>query len=152
MCYFSKLEHWLVSPRTAPWLSAATLTPHGIDYLPVLFSLQIPVKKKNIKPHNPFSCERSGSDSVRKRKPTQSTKGSRKSTKQPPWWDSETEKAWTTKGAAVRNWQKGRTRSNPDPKLKAAVDTKTEQLKQIVREATEAKWKIFREELSAKKR
>ena len=89
-------------------------------------------KKQNIKPHNPFQYERSGSDIVSKlckQKPKQSTKGSQKSKKQPPWWDSETEKAWTKKYA--RNWQKGRTRSNPDPKLKAAMGTKTEQFKQI---------------------
>ena len=84
-----------------------------------------------------------------KRKPTQSTKGSQKSKKQPPLWDSETKKTWTEKHATVRNWQKGRTRPNPDPRLKAAMDTKTEQFKQISRGAKEAKWKSFCEELSA---
>ena len=67
----------------------------------MVFSLQKTAKKQNIKPHNPFRHEISGSDIVsklRKRKPrTQSTKGSRKSKKQPPWWESETEKAWTEK-------------------------------------------------------
>ena len=41
-----------------------------------------------------------------KQKPTQSTKGSRKSKKQPPLRDSETKKIWTEKHATVRNWQK----------------------------------------------
>ena len=49
----------------------------------------------------------------------------------------------------MKNWQKGRTRPNPDPTLKAATHTKTEQFKQIAREAKEAKWKGFCEELSA---
>jgi len=116
----------LLSPRTVPWLGAETLASHGTDYLAVVFSLQKPGKKQNIKPHNPLRYESSGPDSVsklRKRIPTHSTKGSRKSRKQPPWWDSGTEKAWTIKGSATGNWQKGRTRPNPDPKLKAAMDT-----------------------------
>ena len=50
-------------------------------------------------------------------------------------------KHWTETRAAVKNWQKARTRPNPDPKLKAAMDTKTEQFKQIAREAKEAKLK-----------
>ena len=136
MRYFSKLEHWLVSRRITPWLSAELLTPHGIYHLPVVFSLQKPVKKRNIKPHMKGRVQCVKSAQAEK---THSTKSSRKSKKQPPWWDSETEKAWTIKGAAVRNWQKGRTRPNPDPKLKAAMDTKTEQFKQIPREAKEAK-------------
>ena len=102
----------LVSPRIAPWLSAETLTPHGSDHLLVVFSLQRAAKKQNSKPHNPFRYERSGSDimsKLRRQKPTQITKGSRKSKKQPPWWNSETEKAWTEKHAAVKSWQKGKT-------------------------------------------
>ena len=39
--------------------------------------------------------------------------------------------------------------TKPDPTLKAAMDTKTEQFKQIAREAKEAKWQSFCEELSA---
>ena len=97
----STIDLALVSPRISPWLSAETLTPHSSDHLPVVFSLQKPAKKQNVKPNNPFRYEKSGSDVVsklRKRKPrTQNTKGSRKSKKQPPWWDSETEKAWTEK-------------------------------------------------------
>ena len=85
---------------------------------------------------------------LRNRKLTQSTKGSRKSKKQLPPWGSETEKAWTEDRAAVRNWQKGRTRPNPDPTLKAAMDIKNEQFKQIGRESKEAKWKNVCEELS----
>ena len=58
---------------------------------------------------------------------------------QPPWWDSETRKAWTEKKrVAVRNWRKGRTRPNPDPKLKSAMDTKTEQFTDIALGAKEA--------------
>ena len=69
--------HLIVSPRIAPWLSAGMLTPHGSDNQSMVFSLQKPAKKQNIKPHNPFRYERSGSDTVsklRKRKATQSTK------------------------------------------------------------------------------
>ena len=70
-CYVL-LEHWLVPPRIAPWLSAEPLTSHGSDYLPVVFSLQKTKqkqktdKKQNIKPHNPLWYERSGSDIVSK--------------------------------------------------------------------------------------
>ena len=99
----------LVSPKNA---HAKTLTPHGSDPLLVVFNLKRAAKKQNSKPHNPFRYERSGSDimsKLRKQKPTQITKGSRKSKKKPPWWDSETEKAWTEKRAAVKSWQKGRT-------------------------------------------
>ena len=75
----------LVSPRVSPWLSEETLTPHGSDRLPVVFSLQKPDKKLNVKPQNPFRYGKSGSDVVpklRKRKPiTQNTKGSQKSKK-----------------------------------------------------------------------
>ena len=103
---------WLLSHQQCTWLSAETLTSHGSDPLLVVFSLKRAAKKQNSKPHNPFRYERSGSDimsKLRKQKPTQITKGSRKSKKQPPWWDSETEKAWTEKRAAVKSWQKGRT-------------------------------------------
>ena len=152
MSYFSKLEHWLVSPRIAPWLSAEPLTLHGIYHLPVVFSLQKTAKKRYIKPHNPFSYERPVQwVKTAQAETTHSTKGSRKSRKQPPWWDSETEKAWTPKGAAAGNWQKWRTLPNPDPKLKTAMDTKTQQFKQIAREAKEAKWKGFCEELITNK-
>ena len=114
MRYFSKLEHWLVSRRITPWLSAEPLTPHGIYHLPVVFSLQKPVKKRNIKPHmkGRVQCVKSAQAET-----THSTKGSRKSKKQPLWWASKTEKAWREKRAAVENRQKGRSRPNPDPKL-----------------------------------
>ena len=116
----STIDLALVSPRIAPWLSAETLTPHGSDHLLVVFSFKKKTaKKQNIKPHNPFLYERSGSDIVSKlckQKSTQSMKGSQKSKKQPSWWDSEIEKAWTEQYA--RNWQKGRTQSNPDPSSK----------------------------------
>ena len=41
----------------------------------------------------------------------------------------------TEKRAAVKNWQKGRTRPNPDPTLEDAMDTKTGQFKLIEHEA-----------------
>ena len=107
---------------------------HGSDPLLVVFNLKRAAKKQNSKLHNPFRYERSGSDIVsklRKKKSKQSTKGSRKSKMQPPWWDSETEKAWTEKRAAVKSWQKGRTWPNPDQILTSALDTQTEQFKQI---------------------
>ena len=44
-------------------------------------------------------------------------------------WD-----AWTEKRAAVKSWQKGRTRPNPDPTLKTTMDDKTEQFKKAARE------------------
>ena len=103
---------WLLSHQQCTWLSAETLTSHGSDPLLVVFSLKRAAKKQNSKPHNPFRYERSGSDimsKLRRQKPTQITKGSRKSKMQPPWWESETEKAWTEKRAAVKSWQKGRT-------------------------------------------
>ena len=102
----STIDLALVSPRISPWMSEETLSPHGSYHPPVVFSLQKPAKKRNVKPNNPFRYVKSDSDVVpklRKRKlKTQSTKGSRKSEKLPPWWDSETEKAWTEKRAAVK--------------------------------------------------
>ena len=52
----------------------------------------------------------------------------------------------TKKRAAVKHWQKGRTRPNPDPTLKT---TMKEQFKKAAQEAKEAKWKSFCENLSA---
>ena len=90
------------SERIAAWLSAETLTSHGSNHLLVVFNLDTPSKKQDIKPQNPFRYEKTGSEMVSKlhmRKPRkQSRKGSQKSKKQPPWWpDSETEEAWTDK-------------------------------------------------------
>ena len=98
----------LVSRRIAPWLSAKT--PHGSDHLPVVFSLQKPATEQNLKPHNSFRYERSGSDIVsklRKRRPKQQQQQqqqqqqkherSRKSKKQLPWWAVRPRKAWTEK-------------------------------------------------------
>ena len=115
----------LVSPRIAPWLSAETLTPHGSDHLPVIFSLQKPANKQNSKQHNPFRYERSGSDIVsklRKRKPSQSTNGSWKGKKQPPWWDSEAEKTWTEKcGREKLAERKNSTQPRPEGVMLLAV-------------------------------
>ena len=49
----------------------------------------------------------------------------------------------------MKNWQKGRTRPNSDLTLQSAMDTKTDQFKQIAREAKQSKWKSFYEELNA---
>ena len=107
-----------VSPRIAPRLSAKTLIPHGSDHLPVMLSLQKPAKKQNIKPHNPFGYERLGSDKVSKRHKwkarTQITKGSQKSKKQPPWWDSENKKSWTEIHATVKKKKKTSRKEEPD--------------------------------------
>ena len=72
----------LVSPRIAPWLSAETLTPHGSDHLPVVFSLQKPAKKQNSKPHNPFRYERSGPVTVKTAQAETNTKHERLTEKQ----------------------------------------------------------------------
>ena len=53
----SIIDSALASPRISPWLSAETLTPHGRDHLPVVFSLQKRAKKQNVKPHYPFRYE-----------------------------------------------------------------------------------------------
>ena len=60
----TQLDFALISPRIAPWLSIKILTPHGSDHLPGVFSLQKTAKKQNIKPHNPFRYEKSGSDVI----------------------------------------------------------------------------------------
>ena len=49
---FPDPQAWLLSPssRTAPWLSAERLPPHGInDYLPVVFILKKKKKKRDKK-------------------------------------------------------------------------------------------------------
>ena len=56
---------------------------------------------------------------------------------------------WTGNRDSVKNWQKERTRPNPDLTLQSAMDTKTDQFKQIAREAKQSKWKSFYEELNA---
>ena len=62
----------LVSKRIAAWLSAETLTSHGNDHLLVVFNLNTPSRKQDIKPQNPLCYEKTGSEMVsklHKRKP-----------------------------------------------------------------------------------
>ena len=88
----------LVSPRTAPWLSAKTA--HGSDHLPVVFSLQKPATEQSIRPHNSFRYEMSGSDIVsklRKRKPKKARKAHGKARSSYHGGTVRPRKAWTEK-------------------------------------------------------
>ena len=79
-------------------------------------------KKQNIKPHNPLWYERSGSDIVsklRKWKPTQSAKGSRKSNKQPLWWHSEIDKILDRKTCRSEKLAERKDSSKPRPKAQS---------------------------------
>ena len=90
----------LVSPRTAPWISAEMLIPHrGSDHLPVVFSLQKPATEQSIKPHT-FRYERSGSGIVsklRKRKPKKARKAHGKARSSYHGGTVRPRKAWTEK-------------------------------------------------------
>ena len=66
---------------------------------------------------------------------------------QPPWWDGQGGKVQTEKHAAVKTDKENSTK--PMPKLKTAMDDKTEQFEKIALHAKEANCKCFCEELSA---
>ena len=132
----------------APWLSAETLTSHGSDHLSVVFNLQIPSKEppSRMKGRGKVLCQNCANGNQRKaRKPRGKARSSHHS-------GTVRRESLDRKTCRSEKLAEGRTLPNPDPTLKAASDTKTERFEQIAREAKEAKWKGFCEELSAKQR
>ena len=101
-----------------------------------VFSLQRAAKKQNIKSHNPFRCERwvqTLCENCKGKPRTQIMKGSWKKQEAATMvdqWDWENlDKKQTNKKVP-----KGGTQPNPDPTLRAAMDTQTEQFKQRERQ------------------
>ena len=126
----------LVSPRIVPWLSAEMLTPHGSDHLPGCSAYKGQLRSKTSNHITPSGVKGGSKHCVKTARGNQehkSWKAHGKSKKQPPWWISETEKTWT-KNKQTKKVPKGGTQPNPDPTLKAAMDTQTEQFKQRERQ------------------
>ena len=88
----------LVSPRIAPWLSAEMLTPHGSDHLPGCSAYKGQLRSKTANHITPSGVKGGSKHCVKTARGNQehkSWKAHGKSKKQPPWWISETKKAWT---------------------------------------------------------
>ena len=77
-----------------PWRHTGVITS------PVVFSLQKPGIEHRRKLHI-----RSSMVSLRAHKPAQTTNQRQKAAIQPPWWDKETQAAWTDKRTMVKLWQ-----------------------------------------------
>ena len=96
----STIDLALVSPKLVPWTRAETLTSHGSDHLPVVFSLQKAEIKPRRKPQYPFQYGMSDTgvmSKLRAHKPVHTTNLRQKAVIQPPWWNKETQAAWTDK-------------------------------------------------------
>ena len=105
----STIDLALVSPKLVPWTRAETLASHRSDHLPVVFSQQKPGIEHKRKLHI-----RSSMVSLRAHKPAHTTNPRQKAAIQPPWWDKETQAAWTDKRTMVKLWQKERRKPHPD--------------------------------------
>ena len=147
----STIDLALVSPKLAPWTHAETLASHGSDHLPVVFSLQKPGIEPRRKPQYPFKYGKADTGvmlKLRAKKPTHTKNPQRKEVVQPPWWNQETEVAWTDKRKVVKLWQKERSKPHPDLTIKALMEEKTEVFKKVAREAKDKQWKSFCDTLS----
>ena len=145
----STIDMALISPRLTSVMHAETLAPHGSDHKPVVFSLRRPGKEQITRPPNPFKYttvnDVIGQIRARKRKTAKNPSQRRV---QPPWWNKELQKAWNEKRAAVKEWQKDRKRSVPDPSREAEMNEKTDTFKALAEEARGEKWKNYCEGLS----
>ena len=63
---------------------------------------------------------------LRAHKPAHTTNPQQKAAIQPPWWNKETQAAWTDKRTMVKLWQKERSKPHPDLTIKALMEEKTE--------------------------
>ena len=124
----STIDLALVSPKLTPSINAQTLASHGSDHLPVAFSLQKPCKRTEKQTCSPFtytSSDRNVISHLRAKKQQHAPTGQKRTKIQPPWWNSETEKAWNEKRVAVKIWQKERRKHTPDQAKKMIMEDKT---------------------------
>ena len=77
---------------------------------------------------------------LRAHMPAHTTNLRQKTAIQPPWWNKETQAAWTDKQTIVKLWQKERSKQRPDQTTKAH---KTEVFKRVASEAKDRQWKSF---------
>ena len=142
----STIDLALVSPKFVPWTRAETLASHGSDHLPVVFSLQKPGFEQKRKLQYPFQYGKSDMgvmSKLRAHKPAHTTNPRQKAAIQPPWWNKETQAAWTDKRTMVKLWQKERSKPHPDLTIKALMEEKTEVFKRVASEAKDRQWKSF---------
>ena len=136
----------LVSPKLAPWTRPETLTSHGSDHLPVVFSPQ----KSGIEPtwtrQSPFKYGKSDTgvmSKLRARKPAYTINPQQKTTIQLPWPNKEAQAAWTDKRTMVKLRQKERSKPRQDLTIKEHMEQKTDVFKRVASEAKEKQWKSF---------
>ena len=80
---------------------------------------------------------------LRAHKPAHTTNPRQKAAIQPPWWNKETQAAWTDKRTMVKLWQKERSKPHPDLTIKVLKEEKTEVFKRVASEAKDRQWKSF---------
>ena len=110
----SAIDLALVSPKLVPWTRAETLALHGSDHLLAVFSLQKPGIEQRRKLQYPFQYGKSDMgviSKLRAHKPAHTTNPQKKAAIQPPWWNKETQAAWTDKRTMVKLWQKERSKT-----------------------------------------
>ena len=140
----STVDLALVSLKLVPWTRAETFASHGSDHLPVVFSLQKPGIEQRRKLQYPFQYGKSNMgvmSKLRAHKPAHTTNPRQKAAIQPPWWNKETQAAWTDKRTIVKLWQKEKSKPHPDLTIKAHMDEKTEVFKRVASEAKDKQWK-----------
>ena len=107
----STIDLALVSPKLVPWTRAQTLASHASDHLPVVFSVQKPGIEQRRKLQYPFQYGKSDMgvmSKLRAHTPPHTANPRQKAAIQPPWWNKETQAAWTDKRTMVKLWQKER--------------------------------------------
>ena len=65
----------------------------------------------------------------RAHKPAHTTNPRQNAVIQPPWWNKETQAAWTDKRTMVELWQKERSKPHQDLTFKVHMEEKTEVFK-----------------------
>ena len=80
---------------------------------------------------------------LRAHKPAHTTNPRQKAAIQPPWWNKETQAAWTDKRTMVKLWQQEQSKPHPDLTIKAHAEEKTEVFKRVANEANDRQWKSF---------
>ena len=80
---------------------------------------------------------------LRAHKPAHTTNPRQKAAIQLPWWNKETQAAWTDKRIMVKLWQKERSKPHPDLTIKAHMEEKTEVFKRVAGEVKDRQWESF---------
>ena len=117
-----------------------------LDHLPVVSSLQKPGIEQKRKLQYPFQYGKSDMgvmSKLRAHKPAHTTNPHQKAAIQPPWWNKETQSAWTDKRTMVKLWQKERSKPHPNLTIKALMEEKTKVFKRVASEAKDRQWKSF---------